>query len=67
MLVCLVHGYILFLKFRHMCDGLVKFDPHFFEASRDWVRATGSSLYFRYAGSGAEPDPHGDLCGPHGE
>ena len=27
MLVCLVHGYILFLKLRHMCDGLVKFDP----------------------------------------
>ena len=27
MLVCLVHGYILFLKFRHMCDGLVKIDP----------------------------------------
>ena len=27
MFVCLVHGYILFLKLRHMCDGLVKFDP----------------------------------------
>ena len=27
MLVGLVHGYILFLKLRHMCDGLVKFDP----------------------------------------
>ena len=27
MLVCLVHGYILFLKLRHMCDGLVKIDP----------------------------------------
>ena len=27
MLVCLVHGYILFLKLRHMCDEMVKIDP----------------------------------------
>ena len=27
MLVCLVHGYILFLKLRHMCVELVKIDP----------------------------------------
>ena len=27
MLVCLVHGYILFLKLRHMCDEMVKINP----------------------------------------
>ena len=47
MLVCLVHGYILFLKLRHMCDGLVKFDPEegetFFQV-RVWERVSVISV-----------------------